>query len=128
MPFCTPEENIREDSPHILRFCGMNSGRRNTVDTQLRKYSVLSGNSHSFRASKFLALRQIVPQERTPYSVLVEYYPDVVKGLPRLSLLFIPLRGYSHQAANRRSSEHVPTTRSEDHPTKHGQDNKGIPH
>ena len=32
------------DSPHIIRFSGRNTGRRNTVDTQLRKYSVLSGN------------------------------------------------------------------------------------
>ena len=50
MPFGTPKENIREDSPHIIRFSSRNSGRLNKVDSQLRKYlsrreNVMQGGS-----------------------------------------------------------------------------------
>jgi hypothetical protein len=38
MPFGTPKEKIREDLPHTIRFSSRNSGRLNTVDSQLRKY------------------------------------------------------------------------------------------
>ncbi len=38
MAFGTPKEKIREDSPHTIRFSSRNSGRFNTVDSQLRKY------------------------------------------------------------------------------------------